>query len=169
MLWRFLIKDINSKQQEKPANIFLDGINLAAGRGVYFIFEDFLLSKKLKQEQFDLKSNVATSRPEPVFSKIQMLSTVFNKNTPDDIQSGDYLVVAPQSQKNITKKYTKLLSKDYDLVFQTKSKLEFPQINLKILIKYIALKRLTAEQKTGGYMVSENLLDSPDYYVFIKK
>ena len=73
--------------------------------------------------------------------------------------------------KNITKKYMESLGIDYELVFNTKSKFEFPQINLKILAKYIILQKQKKNSAltTKGVIISENLLDSPDYYVFIKK
>jgi len=61
------------------------------------------------------------------------------------------------------------LKKDYDLVFQTKSPLAFPNINLKTLAKYILSSRLTQKQKEEGLMVNENLIESPNYYVFIKR
>lgn len=165
----FLTKEINLKSQEKPANVFLDNINLAAGRGLYFIFGDFLLFKGLDPEQFDLKSNVATNKPEPIFSKIQMPFTVFNKDTISEIKSGDYLIIVPQGPRNITSDYIESLKNNYTLVFRTKSKFEFPQINLKTFVKYVLSKELTAEQKAGGIMLSENLWDYSDYYVFVKK
>ena len=166
----FLIRDIKIKHSNDQANIFLDGVDLAAGRGTYFIFGEFLEYKGLGLTRFNLRSNVFTEHPEPLISKISPPSTVFNSDVPSEIKSGDYLVIPPQANtKNITNGYLNLLKNDYKLVFQTKSPLAFPNLNLKILIKYLISKRLSQNQKASGLITNENLVERSDYYVFVKK
>jgi hypothetical protein len=166
----FLKKDA-LEHPTRQKNIFLDNQDLAGGRGTYFIFGEFLQYKGAKSEQFDLKSNIQTEKPLPIseISKIILPYTVFQKDTSDEIKSGDYLIVVPQSSKNTDKAYLQSLQKDYDLIFQTKSKFAFPQYNLKTAAKYFLSKRLSMEQKSKAVIISENLLDRPDYYVFVKK
>lgn len=166
----FLAQDLNKKHPNDRANILLDGVDRGSGRGTYFVLADFLLFKGLSEKQFDLKSNVKTENVSPLVSKIQFPFTVFQSDEPDAIKSGDYLIISPQSVKiNPSKDYIQSLKKDYDLVFQTKSRFAFPNINLKTAIKYILLKRMSEKQKSGGVVINENLMNWPDYYVFVKK
>lgn len=166
----FLIQNINSKHPSGQANIFMDGVDRGTGRGAYFVLADFLLFKGLSEKQFDLKSNVETENVSTLVSKIQLPFTIFQKDKPDKIKSGDYLVVSPQSTKiNPSKNYLESLKKDYDLVFQTNSPFAFPNINLKTVVKYLLSKRMSENQKSGGVIVSENLMNWPDYSVFLKK
>jgi hypothetical protein len=170
----FLIQKINSKNSNERTNIFWDGVDRGTGRGAYFVFADFLQFKGLENTQFDLKSDINTQNPAPLISKKELMPfinsfTVFQKDESDEIKSGDYLIVSPHSTKNASKSYLNFLKNDYELVFQTKSPLAFPSLNLKTLVKYFLSKKLSESQKASGVMINENLMNSPDYYVFIKK
>lgn len=163
----FIIKDINSKSYEKPANIFLDGIDRGTGRGTYFVLAEFLRFKGLSDNQFDLKSDIKTEAPLPLISKIPASFTVFKSDIPDKIKSGDYLIVSPLStKKDINQNYLTSLKNEFNLVFETKSYAAFPNLHLKTLIKYIISKNHTSKEKG---VVNENLMEWPDYYVFMKK
>ncbi len=166
----FLIQDIGSRHFNERANIFLDGVDRGTGRGAYFVLAEFIQFKGLSNEKFDLKSNTETENPSPLIAKIDTPFTVFQKDELDKIVSGDYLIVSPQNtEKSINKNYLQSLGGDYKLVFKTESWFAFPQLNLKTLVKYFLSKRLSQNQKAGGVMVNENLMDWPDYYVFVRK
>ncbi|MDI6717464.1 MAG: hypothetical protein QMD86_00200 [Patescibacteria group bacterium] len=162
----FIIRDINSKNSSKQANIFMGGVDRGTGRGTYFVLAEFLRFKGLSDNQFDLKSNVRTETPLPLISKITVPFTVFKNDNIDEIKSGDYLVILPQSTKvNVTDEYLNLLNQNYTLIFQTKSTFAFPQFNLKTLAKYLISKNV----KENKVIVNENLMEWPDYYVFVRK
>jgi hypothetical protein len=95
--------------------------------------------------------------------------TVFQPGPLPEIRKGDYLVVSPQSTANLDSAYLEYLKKDYDLVFKTDSPFAVPRVTLKTLVKYYMIQRMPAEQRSKGMIVSENLWNWPDYYVFIKK
>ena len=166
----FLVQNINSKYPSERADIFMDGVDRGSGRGAYFVMAEFLQFKGLSEKRFDLKSNVETENISPLESKIQFPFTVFQRDEIDTIKSGDYLIVSPQSTKiNPSENYLESLKKDYDLVFQTRSPLAFPNINLKTLVKYLLSKRMSPAQKSGGALINENLMNWPNYYVFVKR
>ncbi len=172
----FLVQDINIKHSQSPkrANIFIDAVDTGGGTAVYFIFAEFLQYKGLTWNKFDFKSNVET---ENNFSQYinDFLSrqpfTIFKVDNFSEMAKGDYLIITPDSTtKNITQDYLESLNKDYDLVFKTKSPLAFPNLNLKTLAKYFLSKILSQSQKIKqGVMINENLMQWPDYYVFVKK
>jgi len=169
----FVIKDIDTRYPRQRANIFLDAIDPNTGLASYFIFTEFFQYKKLSWQRFDFKSNIETkdgaSRNINDFLSRQPF-TIFQSNKTFEISKGDYLIIAPDSAtKNINNDYIQSLNRDYDLVFETESPLAFPDLNLKTLVKYILTRRLTAEQKKEGLMINENLMQRPDYYVFVKR
>ena len=97
---------------------------------------------------------------------------LFQNNKFFEISKGDYLIITADGSttKNITPAYIQSLNKDYNLVFRTYSPLAFPNLNLKTLAKYLLSQRLSENQKIKqGVMVNENLMQWPDYYVFIRK
>ena len=186
----FLIADINRRYEGQRLNIFFDGVDRGGGRGVYFITGEFLKFKGLSIKKFDFKSAMEAQEPGPFVGRrspfdkdadIEAVDpdhaykypdfpfAVFQPGSLPQIQSGDYLIVSPHSIKNFDKGYIEKLKDDYVLRFSTHSSLAFPRINLKTWIKYLMLRRLTTEQKSGGVIKNENLMNWPDYYVFIKK
>ena len=107
-----MIQDINSKHPLKQTNIFMDGVGRGTGRGTYFVLAEFLKYKGLSDKQFDLKSNIETEITSPLISKISAPFTVFQKDAPDIIKSGDYLIISPQSAKiNPSQNYLQSLEK----------------------------------------------------------
>jgi len=166
----FLIQDINYRYPNKRASIFIDGVDPSTGGGIYFMDAEFLQYKGLSWTRFDLKSDVKI--------RDAFLENIKNFNVPfsvfqdkfSKISKGDYLIVTPRgTTKNIDEAYIKSLEKDYDLVFRTKSPLAFPSFDLKTLAKYILSKNTSQTEREKGLMINENLMNWPDYYVFIKR
>lgn len=170
----FLISDINTRYPDKRADIFIDALDYRAGASIpYFIFSEFLQYKGLASNRFDFKSSVKIENSDAWFRNIKEFNppfTVFQNNNFSKEKSGDYLIVpAEASTKNISGGYIQSLSKGYDLIFRTKSPLAFPNFNFKTLVKYFLSKKISPDQKEKGVMINENLMQWPDYYVFIKK
>ena len=168
----FLISDINSRYPSQRANIFIDAVDPQSGAAVYFIFTNFLQYRGLSWERFNFKSSLKTGDAFRI--KIQGSHppfTVFQNNDAYKIQSGDYLIVPSEATtKNITSDYLQSLTKDYKLLSKTSSLLAFPNINLKTLAKYFLSETLSENQKMKqGLMINENLMQWPNYYVFIKR
>ncbi len=169
----FFSQDINFRHSRQRANIFLDAVDPNTGIASYFIFTEFFQYKGLAWQQFDFKSNVKIKDDAPYLANdflARQPFTIFKSNETFEISKGDYLVITPDSDtKNITGPYIQSLGQDYDLIFKTKSPLAFPNLNLKTLAKYILAKRLTPEQKKEGLLINENLMQWPNYYVFVKR
>lgn len=186
----FLVDDINRRYDGLRLSIFFDGVNRGTGLGVYFIVGEYLKFKGLPLRKFDFKSDMeAHSTGAPVgraspFDRVKDIDavdprheyvyrdfpyTVYQPGPLPRIRPGDYLVVSPQSTKGYDAEYIRRLQKDYELVFHTNSPLAVPSIHLKTWVKYWLSQRLTREQKIGGAMVSENLWNWPDYYVFVRR
>jgi hypothetical protein len=186
----FLIEDISKKYAGKRLNIFFDGVDRGTGTGVYFITGEFLKFKGLSIRRFDFKSNMEAQEPGPFVGRRSPFDkdadidavdpehaykypdfpfAVFQPGPLPQVQSGDYLIVSPHSTKNVNNEYIEKLKDDYTLVFRTYGPLAFPRATLKTGIKYLMSKRLTPEQKSGGVIKNENLMNWPDYYVFLKK
>lgn len=163
----FLIAEIRTHQKDSRARIFLDGVDLAGGRGTFFVFGQFLEYKGLSEKEFDLLSRTPTAAPEPLISNIQPRYTAITKDVPSMIKSGDYLVVTPQNTaRDNSPAYIESLKEDFTLVHQTKSTFSFPSFTMKSLVKYFIAKM---EKKSDGLVKSGNVFDRPDYYVFVKK
>ncbi len=186
----FLIADINKKYNGHRLNIFFDGVDRGGGSGVYFITGEFLKFKGLSIRRFDFKSDMEAREtgpfvgrrspfdkdddieavdPDHAYKYPDFPFAVFQPGPLPQIQSGDYLIVSPHSTKNFDDAYIEKLRDDYIPVFRTNSPFAFPRVTLKTGIKYLLSKRLTAEQKSKGMIINENLMNWPDYYVFVKK
>ncbi len=165
----FLIQDIEARHPRNRPSIFLDGVNRGTGAGTYFIFAEFLYSKGLSWDRFDMQSSIEADDPTPLVSKIQPPLTVFGRGPLSPPQKGDYLVITPQSTGDTSKAHRESLVKDYELIFQTKSTFAFPRLTLKTLVKYFLARILPDRQKQQGVLLNENLLEQPDYYVFIRR
>jgi hypothetical protein len=186
----FLIADINTKYKGERINIFFDGVDRGNGRGVYFITGEFLKFKGLSIRKFDFKSDVEAIEqvsfvgkrspfdkdddieavdPNHTYKYPDFPFTVFQPGSLPEIQSGDYLIVSPHSTKNLTASYIESLKDKYTLVFMTNSTFAFPSINLKTVVKYLLPKITSSKQKVSGLIMNENLMNWPDYYVFVRK
>jgi hypothetical protein len=83
---------------------------------------------------------------------------------------GDYRVVLPAGERDVTEQYLASLRANYRLVFATHSPFAVPAYDAKTLVKEALAGRLTADQRTRqGLVVSENALERPDFYVFVHK
>jgi hypothetical protein len=163
----FLVEDINMRSVENPASkpsIYLYGVDTDTGRGIYFVLYDYLHFKGLDDRKYDMRSELPSLIDLPV-SKIQPPFTIFKKNPGENIQTGDYLIVTPNSTKYVDRDLISSFAENYNLVLETKSPLSIPDINLKSLVKYYLAQR----KKDTGVVSNENLWGSPDYYVFVKK
>lgn len=186
----FLVQDINARYTDQRLAIFFDGVDRGTGRGVYFVVGEFLRFKGLAIDNFDLKSHNEALDPSAFighrspfdrdedierlsaryrFTYPQFPFTVFQPGPLPEIRKGDYLVVSPHSTANLDAAYLEQLKKDYDLVFKTDSPFAVPRVTLKTLVKYLMIQRVPTEERSKGMIVSENLWNWPDYYVFIKK
>lgn len=186
----FLVEDINRRYGDQRLNIFFDGVDRGTGLGVYFIAGEYFKYKGLSIRKFDFKSTMEARNPGPPVGKAspfdrsedvdavdplhiyqyrQFPYTVYQPGPLPAVNSGDYLIVAPQSTRNLSGGYIDTLKKDYDLVYFTQSTLAIPRMDIKTLVKYFLAHKLSAAQKAGGVMLNENLWNWPDYYVFIKK
>jgi hypothetical protein len=186
----FLVQDINKRYTDQRLAIFFDGVDRGTGRGVYYVVGEFLRFKGLSIDKFDFKSRNEALDPSPFighrspFDKDEDIErmnvryrftypkfpfTVFQPGPLPEIHKGDYLVVSPQSTANIDAAYLERLMKDYDLVFKTDSPFAIPRVTLKTLMKYLIIQVVPTEQRSKGMIVSENLWNWPNYYVFVKK
>jgi hypothetical protein len=186
----FLVQDINKRYTEQRLTIYFDGVDRGTGRGVYFVVGEYLRYKGLAIDKFDFKSRNEALDPSPFIghrspfdsdADIERLNarysftypkfpfSVFQPGPLPEVRKGDYLVVSPHSTLNIDAAYLGRLKEDYDLVFKTDSPFAVPRLTLKTFIKHLMVTRLTPEQKGRGMIVSENLWNWPDYYVFVKR
>ncbi len=185
----FLIADINRRYEGHRLNIFFDGVDRGTGRGVYFVAGEFLKFKGLSISRFDFKSDMEAREtgpfvgrrspfdkdadieavdPEHTYKYPDFPFEVFQPGPLSQVQSGDYLIVSPHSTKSFDSEYVEKLKDDYTMVFHTHSSLAFPRITLKTGIKYLMSRAITYEEK-AKMIINENLMNWPDYYVFVKK
>ena len=162
----FLTHDITARASEyktKPS-IFLAGVDREAGRGTYFVLAEYLNYRGVKDSAYDMKSTSAATEPFSSVTKIQPPFTAFKPGPAENPRQNDYLIVTPQATRDVSGEYLSSLRKEYTPVFQTSSPFAFPDLNLKTFIKYYLLKN------SGDALVkNENLLNLPDYYIFVKK
>lgn len=176
----FLTNDIKAKYANNKAAIFLDGLNKGSGNWSYFIVSEFLLHKGLTTEQFDLKAQIEDEKkpkeqPLPIaIPKISLPYSVFQGDGAQEIKQGDYLIVSSLStdfskKNNGDENYLKSLEKQYILVFKTKSPFEFPMLTLKEATRYLLYKINKSGKKLFTMDIRKPNLESPDFYVFVKK
>ncbi len=185
-----LIQQVEQRYHGRRVRIFFDGVDRGNGRGVYFIAGEFLKQRGLSIRKFDLVSNVEAREPGPFVGRrspfdrdedIQAFDpqkklinrdfpfTVFQPGPLPQIEKGDILVLSPQSTKWFDRDYIEKLKQDYELVLQTESPLAVPNVTVKALIKYTMMRRELRRGESSGLMVSQNIFEWPDYYVFIKR
>jgi intein/homing endonuclease len=85
-----------------------------------------------------------------------------------NIKKGDYLVVTPENPNNIDDKYIAALESEYDLLFSTKSPFAIPSMNAKAIVKKLVVSFLGKEE-SARLLHLLNIMQWPDYYVFIKR
>ena len=184
----YLISDINRRNEDRRIGIFMDGVDSGTGQSVYMILGEFLKYEGLSILKFDLKSNKeavdkrAFEIKQSPFDKESDLDklgippgyprhpfTVLQKVGPQTIARGDYLIVSPDSVKDVSGSYLESLKNDYLLVYKTESLFAMPSINLKMIVKYIASEMPSSSYNDSSMIVSKNLMNWPDYYIFVKK
>ena len=186
----FLVEDINRRYAGQRLNVFFDGVDRGTGLGVYFIAGEYLKFKGLPLTKFDFKSDIEARNPGPPVGKAspfdrpedvdavdplrayqyrQFPYSVYQPGSLPSIQRGDYLIVSPQSTRNIDGEYIEKLKRDHDLVFHTESAFSVPRFDLKTLLKHYLSRKLSSAQKAQGAMLNENMWSWPDYYVFVRK
>jgi hypothetical protein len=83
-------------------------------------------------------------------------------------RTGDYLLITPFTFNNPNGAYLARLEHDYRLVWRTESPYSVPNLNLRVLLKYVALKYLLPE---GGSEIRarQNFTYSLDYFLFVRR
>lgn len=184
----YLISDINRRYEDRRISIFMDGVDRGTGQGVYRILGEYLKYEGLSILKFDLKSNIEAADKrtfvlkQSPFDKESDLDelgippghprhpfTVLQAGGLQTITRGDYLIVSPDSVKDVSGSYLESLTDDYLLVYKTESRFAVPNINLKTIVKYMVSKTLSSSYDDSGILVSRNLMNWPDYYVFLRK
>lgn len=186
----FLVEDVNRRYAGQRLNVFFDGVDRGTGLGVYFIAGEYLKFKGLPLTKFDFKSDIEARNPGPPVGKAspfdkpedvdavdplrayeyrQFPYSVYQPGPLPSIQRGDYLIVSPQSTRNIDREHIEKLKRDYELVFHTESTFSVPRFDLKTLLKHYLSRKLSSAQKAQGIMLNENLWNWPDYYVFVRR
>jgi len=185
----FLVVDMKERYPGRRANIFLDGIDRNGGRATNFIFGEYLKFKGLSIRDFDMRSvdthetwKPLQLKPSP-FDSLEDVNSVVehygykNRQFPytlmqpggvSEIKKGDYLVVTPENPNNIDKEYIAALEGEYDLLFATKSPFAIPSMNAKAIVKKLVVS-LLGKEKSARFLRSLNIMQWPDYYVFIKR
>lgn len=169
----FLASDVHARDGDARRRIFLDGVPRARDTTVFLVFGEFLQHRGLTLREFDLESDVAPARPvAPTILRDRYLAEygAYGAGPAPTPVRGDYLVVSPAGDRDVTAQYLASLDAAYRLVFATHSPLAVPAYDAKTLVKEALAARLTAEQRTRqGLIVSENALERPDFYVYIHK
>lgn len=184
----YLVSEVNRQYDGQRINIFLDGVDRGTGQGTYLVFGEFLKYKGLSFLKFDLRTDteavdkrlfVWKQSPFDMESDLDVLGvppeyprhpfTVFQRGPLQTVSRGDYLVVTPQTSKFVNAAYLQSLMRDYDLVYQTESGYAVPNISLKTAIKFVIMKLSVSSQINAGFIVSQNLMNWPDYYVFVRR
>lgn len=184
----YLVADVNRRYHGDRIGIFIDGVDRGTGQGVYLILGEFLKYKGLSILKFDLKSNMEAVDTRPFVwkqspfdneSDLDKLNiqptyprhpfTVFLKGDLQSIASGDYLIVSPHSVNDVDQRYIDSLAKDYQLVYKTNSRFAVPDFSIKVVIKYLFSQMPWFSNNNRGMFVNRNLMNWPDYYVFIHR
>ena len=171
----FLVEDINARAEKEPErkpSIFIYGVGTDSEtfQGVYFLWYDFFDHKGLNTAKYDMKTDVQTTTDYASFSKIRPPFAVFEPHPAATPESGDYLLLVPsKSIISVDLKTIGNIKKGYDLIFETKSPLAFPNINLKTFVKYFLGKKIN-EGKMKNLITNKN--DNfgilPNFYIFRK-
>lgn len=188
----FLAGDIERRYQGRRLNIYLDGVDRGGGRGMYWIFGEYLKFSGLSIRKFDFKSDLEALDPTPLtgylgaspFDKEEDINavdpdrkyrfretpfSVFQPGPLPSIKKGDYLIVSPHSVKNLDATYFEALSRNYDLVFKTDSRYAIPNLSLKVFIKKLLIEYNGEDIVRSGTFRSGNIFNAPDYYVWVRK
>lgn len=166
----FLVQDIRSRYPRQQARIFLDGVDRGEGLAGYYILGEFLKYKGLPRAAFDLASNIEAACkecPKAVTWEKSDAYTVYESGELPIIRSGDYLVITADANMQVDDAYLRELEKNYRLLFRTQSDFSVPLITAKTALKYLLL--VSSPNVDREWIVGRNLLNKPDYFVFIRR
>ena len=185
----FLVDDINRRYEGKRIPIYFEGVDRGNGRGVYYVAGEYLRFHGLSIRKFDLRSNIDVASQEPFQGNASPLEneydlrrllrelpmqfpqypfTVFQPGAITLPQAGDYLVLSPQSTLQLDAAMRSTLDRDYRLVFAAEGRFAVPRIGIKTVVKQVLMASLS-DQDRQKIIVNENLMNWPDYYVYVKK
>ncbi|HNT61484.1 MAG: hypothetical protein DPW12_09680 [Rhodocyclaceae bacterium] len=171
----FIANDIKQKRYATAPAIYIQGMAPDSASIYYDNLNVFLQARAgLKADQFVMHSEAqpATRRHMQVDGSAMKLGDpgyqAFYSVTrfPETIapKTGDYLVVIPQTTKNVDRTYLEQLQESCcERVFSTSSPLAVPNYSLKTLLK------LAAKRAGIGKAMGENYYGMPDYYVFVRR
>ena len=93
--------------------------------------------------------------------------TVFQLGAITYPQAGDYLDHAPQYKLQLDAEMRSTLDRDYGLVFSAEGPFAVPRIGFKSVVKQLLMARVS-DQDRQKFNVTENLMNWPNYYVYVK-
>ncbi len=173
----YVSRDIDARRGTSPPSVFLDGVNRGTGKFMYFIYSEFFRLHGLRDQQYDMKSNVETDVVKegyfPFLEKVPTPFTVFKTGPLPQPRAGDYLIVSSQSTDSEKsperEEHLQSLKQDFDLVFATDSRFAFPFLNLKNMGRYLLARGAAPGERFLTISRHKPALESPDYYVFVKR
>lgn len=168
---KFLAQEVRSRYPQGSARIFMDGVDARVGIAQYYLLGEFLKYKGLRGSDFDLLSRSGTkcrACRQSIPWKVPDLYSVYKDEPTPEIKPGDYLVIPADADMNIDDTYLESLKRDYRLVFRTYSRFNVPLITAKTALKYILLT-IFGQHMNDQVIVGRNLLNNPDYYVYIRQ
>lgn len=150
----------------KPT-IFIDGRYLNYGLGEYHLLEIFLNGKGLSNKNYDMASNlgIKTNINPEVIDWPRDQFKIYNQSFPVKVGPNDLLILTSEDDRNQSLVINKLKSDNFVEIFRTESPLFFPQYNLKTFYKYVIIKYLN-QSSLSKIIKSENIENSPDFYIF---
>jgi hypothetical protein len=173
----FLRDDISRRAAPNPPAIHIEGIAPDTASIYYDSLNLFLQAAGLTPEQFRFASALPPESPQPLLkpapgqalkrgdAEYSSYYTVVQRVPTAPLQPGDYLVVIPQTTRNVDAEYLRRIEQDCcDLVFRTHSPLAIPNLSLKTWLRMLAVK--FAPLPPGAPPRGENFFGWPDYYVF---
>lgn len=173
-----LAENIRQRDKNGRYNIFLDGVypditahsnTFTYDRDAYFNIGESLKRRGVALSQFDLKSTLPPKNHLLLNKYGSSNFSVFNSAEMSSVNKGDYLIIVPNTTKNISPIYIKELEKEYEIVYRTPSgRLFIPNFTFKTFIKFLVIHS-GYEKQSKKIMADQNLLRWPDYYIFVKK
>lgn len=149
----------------KPA-VFLDGVNRASGVEIYESLGDFLAYEHVLPAQYKLCSDEAPDNTLLFQQNPSSPYLVFRTSQSQQVKQGDYLLITPFTKKTVNSEYLRLLSRDYTLVYRTKTPWALPDLNLRLMLKKI-LRKVTGH--APNFLGGDGQYPILDYFIYRKK
>ncbi|MGX3010950.1 hypothetical protein ACWIUD_05215 [Helicobacter sp. 23-1044] len=122
----------NYLSQNPTTNIYLEGVNRASGVEVYHSFAKNLVH--LGHSEFDLLSDIGVDNILLGKSDADSAYSVFKSNAMVEKKSGDLVVLTPFNTREFKG------AESYELLFTSTQGFNLPLLNIKSMLKIIALK-----------------------------